>query len=392
MDLRLDRLARNLRDEALRLFFPLAAGHAALWPLAWVLVHRLDLPLAQAVPPAFWHAHEMLTGAFGAALIGFLLTAPAEWTRQPRPRGRILFAVAGLWAVGRLVGLVGGDALALIAAVADVTWMGGLVVYLAVTAWRARSWELRGFLAWVAVLWISEASVWFGFLTGDLAFARDALFGALLAFAGLLALALARITPPITNRVLDPTGARTPFRPHPARRNLAPALIAVAGVALAAGASMAVQGYLLIAAGAACLDRSAEAFVGKAFFRAEILALGGAAALAGAGLILIGASRIGLPLPELAGVHLLSMGGLGLAVLAVLVLAGRLHTGRPLGLGPLEKSAFALLLGATFARVLAALMIFPDQTGQLHALAAAAWAGAFLLWLVVHWPWLAAEG
>jgi uncharacterized protein involved in response to NO len=82
-----------LTDEGLRLFFPLAALHAALWPVLWIFVFAFGLPLAQDMPPGLWHAREMLIGAYGAALIGFIVSALPEWTDTPRPRGRVL-----LWA------------------------------------------------------------------------------------------------------------------------------------------------------------------------------------------------------------------------------------------------------------------------------------------------------
>ncbi|HYD68941.1 NnrS family protein, partial [Azospirillum sp.] len=61
-----------LGDEGLRLFFPLAALHAALWPFLWVVVHGFQLPFAGALPPGLWHAHELIFGSYGAALIGFI--------------------------------------------------------------------------------------------------------------------------------------------------------------------------------------------------------------------------------------------------------------------------------------------------------------------------------
>ena len=135
-----------LGDEALRLFFPLAALHAAAWPLLWTAVYGLDLPLARTVPPSMWHGHEMLIGAFGAALLGFIFTAVPEWSNQDRPRGAILFVLAGLWGLGRLVGLFGADMLGALGAIADLAWLGAMVVFLALTAVRQRALGLRGFL------------------------------------------------------------------------------------------------------------------------------------------------------------------------------------------------------------------------------------------------------
>lgn len=389
MGKKLRATAAVLGDEALRLFFPLAAIHAAAWPLLWVAVYSLDLPLARTVPPSLWHGHEMLIGAFGAALLGFIFTAVPEWSNQDRPRGAVLFALAGLWGVGRLVGLLGTDVLGALGALADLAWLGAIVVFLGLTAIRQRALGLRGFLFWIVALWLGEAVTRYGFLTGDLHLAKTALWLSVLAFTAVLGLALARITPPITNLILDPELRSTPFRPHPGRLNLGPILIAAAMAGTILGASAAVEGFLLIAAGAAFMDRSAEAFVGRAFFRTEILALGGSSALAGCGLLLVGASRLASGIPELAGLHLLTMGGLGLGVLSVFAIAGKLHTGQPLGLEVPVKMAFLLLVGGTVARAVAAFdPMTPSIAGALHLTSALMWAGAFLLWLGCYWPCL----
>jgi uncharacterized protein involved in response to NO len=206
-----------------------------------------------------------------------------------------------------------------------------------------------------------------------------------LLFVGLLGLALARITIPVTNLVLDPSERTSPFRPHPGRLNVAPGLAAVAVAAEVAGLSQAVQGYLWIAAGAAFMDRVAEAFIGREALRTEILGLAGAAALAGTGLMLVGAGRLGAPIPESTALHVLLMGGVGMGILSVFAIAGRLHTGQTLGFTPMTKLAFALLLLGMLLRVVPDLgwLTLPGPT---HGLASAVWASAFLLWLRDYWP------
>jgi uncharacterized protein involved in response to NO len=71
-----------------------------------------------------------------------------------------------------------------------------------------------------------------------------------LVFLGLLGLALARITVPVTNLVLDPTEATSPFRPHPCRLNLAPGLVLVALAGDVAGLSPMVTAFGLFFASA----------------------------------------------------------------------------------------------------------------------------------------------
>ncbi|HYF90135.1 NnrS family protein [Azospirillum sp.] len=383
-------LAGILGDEGLRLFFPLSALHAALWPLLWAVVNSFALPIDGAIPPVLWHGHEMLFGAFGAAVIGFVTTAIPEWTDTRRLQGRALFALAGLWGIGRAGGLVGGDGAAIVAAVADTVWLGALPLYVATLSWRKRTTRLFGMLVWLGALAMSGGVVHAGFFLGDAALAQAGLHGAGLVLLGLLGLVLARITVPITNLVLAPGGGSSPYRPHPGRLNLAPGLVAIALAGDIAGIPPAVGAYLTIAAGAAFLDRVAEAFIGREFFRTEILALAGSSLLAGAGLLLVGASRLGAPFPETPALHLALMGGLGLGVLAVFAVAGLFHTGRTLPLPRPARLAILLLVTAVLLRVLPDLGVLPPPPGPPHALAGLSWATAFLLWLRVYWPFLSA--
>src|SRR5690606_5163480 len=126
---------------------------------------------------------------------------------------------------------------------------------------------------------------------------------------------------------------------------------AVLVLAEAMGLSEPTTGYLFVAAGAALMDRVAEAFIGKAIIRAEILALAGSSTFAGIGLILIGLTHLGVPIPERGGLHLAFMGGLGLGVLAVFSIAGLRHTGQALGFVRRTRLAMLLLVGATLLRV-----------------------------------------
>lgn len=381
-------LSAVLVDEGFRLFFPLAALYAALWPFQWVFVFGLDLPFARVNAPGLWHAHEMIFGAFGAALLGFITTAVPEWTDTERLRGRQLYALASLWGVGRLVGFLGMDALNLLGALADAGWIAALAAYVAWTSWVKRTDRLLAFLYWISGLFVCLIGVRAGFHLGDHELAQWWLHLAGFVFLGLLGVALARITVPVTNQVLDPSEETSPFRPHPGRITLAPGLVAILIAGEFLGFSVEVTGYLAIAAGAAFMDRAGEAFVGREAARTELMALAGSAIMAGGGLILLGAARLGAPVAEATALHLSLMGGLGAGVLMVLSIAGLLHSGRPLGFPLLTRIGFAMLVAAVALRVLPDLGIIPHLPGPLYGGAAVFWAAAFLLWLRDYWPFV----
>lgn len=82
------------------------------------------------------------------------------------------------------------------------------------------------------------------------------------------------------------------------------------------------------------------------------------------------------------------MGGLGLSVLAVFCIAGRLHCGQTWGLGWRSKVAASCLLTSVALRALPDLGVSIPVVGQTYALTALLWAAAFLLWLADYWPLL----
>lgn len=379
-----------LGDEGFRLFFPLSALYLAGFPLLWVLGLGFDLPLVRTVPPSLWHAHEMIVGGFGAALIGFLTTAAPEWTDTEPLRGRPLWILAALWAAGRAVGMLGWDGMSLIGALADLSWLAMLIAYLVRLSIGRRTDRLVAFVFWLVVLAACVVETRFAFLAGDTQRAQGGVHLAGFAFVGLLGLALARISVPVTNLVLDPTETSSPFRPHPGRLNLAPGLVLIAIIGQAAGLSEAAAGYLILAAGAAFMDRVGEAFVGRHATRAEILMLAGSAALAGAGLMMTGAAMLGAPWLPVTGLHLAFMGGLGLGVYTVFCIAGLLHSGRPLGLSRTVRLGAAALVASVLLRVAPDLGL--ELPGPLHGLAALAWAGGFLAWALAFWPAVSRPG
>jgi uncharacterized protein involved in response to NO len=383
-------LRSTLGDEALRPFFPLAALHAALWPLLWTVAYGLSLPLAAAISPGTWHAGEMVLGTYGAALLGFILTAVPEWTDTARLRGAPLFALAALWGLGRCAGFLGADDPAWPVLFADAAWLLFLPAYVAVISRRKRTDRHLAFVGWLAALAAAGIAGRLAAALGDDAAAREAFRLAGLIFLGLLGLALSRIAAPVTNRVLDPGLTTTPYRPHPGRRNLAPGLVALVVLGELAGLSPGVSGWLLIAAGAAFLDRVGESFVGAELRRAEMLALAGSPLLSGAGLLLAGAARLGAPWGEAAALHLALMGGLGTGVLAVFAVAGLMHTGRDLPVPRATAWALGAAFGATLLRALPDMGLISEPPGPAYGLAAALWAAAFLVWLQAYWPMLSA--
>ena len=381
-------LARAMSAEGLRLMFPLAALHAALWPFLWVVVWSLDLPFATSSLPGHWHAQEMLVGSFGGALLGFLTSALPEWTDTQRLSGRPLFLLAALWAGARVLGFLAVEKGWLLGLMFDQAWMLFLLAYVLRLAWIRKSTDLLGFPLFVIAFATAAASLRIAMALESYELAESSIRILGLSLLGLLGLALARITVPVTNLILDPTEKTSSYRPHPGRVHLAAGLTMLVILAEGATLSDTVRGYLMLAAGAAFLDRVAEGFVGREGFSLELGGLWMSSALAGTGLVTCGLSLAGLPLPWLGGLHLALMGGLGLGVLQVLSIAGLLHTGQPLRFSRTTRLSILLLVLSVLVRIL------PEFAPSLalpfgpHGLASTLFSLSFLLWAKAYIPLL----
>jgi uncharacterized protein involved in response to NO len=88
-----------------------------------------------------------------------------------------------------------------------------------------------------------------------------------------------------------------------------------------------------------------------------------------------------------AGIHALAVGATAGLIIGMVTRTARGHTGRALRASRLEVAAYLLVAGAAVARVLLPLLA-PAATAHWLAVAALAWAGAFLLYLWVFAPWL----
>lgn len=87
-----------------RPFFPIACIAGLLLPLLWVLIFTgaVPPPPTFAVSPLQWHAHEMFYGFGWAGLGGFLLTATKNWVGVRGWYGKALAFLVAAWALDRI--------------------------------------------------------------------------------------------------------------------------------------------------------------------------------------------------------------------------------------------------------------------------------------------------
>lgn len=379
-----------LLSEGLFLFFPAAALHAVASPLLWVAFFGLSMPFLHGISPGQWHAHEMIFGTYGAALAGFLTSAVPEWTDTPPRRDRALLLLLFLWLPGRIVGLFGLESAVAPAAVTDAAFLCVLLWYVVKALIERGSTRHASFAICLTLLLALEITVRVAWLSRMHDLAGRCLQAAVMVFLVFLSLALARINVVVINLALDPSGETAPYRPHPGRQNLTAGLVALYAVAALVAPNSAVPAYLALAAAAACFDRLAEWFVGAAVWRTHILALAATNVFAGFGFLTLGLSGLGVPVAPSAGIHMLTVGSLGLAVMSVFIIAGLRHSGRPLDLPWQAHAAIITMAAAGVVRVIPDIGLGTTFSAIHYVISALLWSTAFAFWLAGFVPLLSA--
>lgn len=363
-----------------RPFFLFAAAQGALAMAAWLGMLTGLLPLPKVAGGAIvWHAHEMLFGFAMAALAGFLLTAVPEFTGQPpMPRRRLQWLVA-LWLAGRLAFACAGTLAAWLAALCDLVLLSMLIGSIAGPLWRQPDRRHIAFVYALLALLFTHSGFYFALLAGD-----DAMPWLRLAIGVLMALiivALSRISMRLINDILAAQGTETaPYLARPPRRALAIFAIAAYSVGEFLLPGNAVAGWLALAAASAIANLLNDWHIGRALCQRWVLIPYLIYVCMALGYALIGVGRLSGMEATSAGEHLLVVGALGLAILVVMAVAGRIHSGWGLDHRGWLPLAAGLLCLATVLRALAE---WPAAVIAENGLAASAliWFAAWLIYL-----------
>jgi len=368
-----------------RPFFLLTAASAVVALALWAAFFAVGLPLP-ATPggPVVWHAHAMLYGFAMASVAGFVLTAIPEFTTTRAIDREPVFALLVLWLAGRLAFAAPSIPGAAIAAMlADTGLLAGLIVLVAPRLWRDPDRRHLSFLWALSALVVTTV----GFHVEALAGA-DPLRWLLLTTGLLMALivvAMSRISMRIVNAALEEAGETTiEYLARPPRRKLAIFCILLHAAAEFVAPGHPVSGWIALAAGAALLNLLNDWHVGRALLQRWALMLYLVYWFMAAGYAVMGIALLTDAPWVSAGRHLAMIGAMGLAIFAVLNIAGRVHAGFEPDRRIWVPVAVTLIAGAALLR--AAMGVGPVSAGFALAAASTCWIAAFGLHLVYHLP------
>jgi uncharacterized protein involved in response to NO len=368
-----------------RPFFLVGALWAAIAVAAFVaaLSGGLHWP-ADALTPARWHAHEMLFGFVAAAVAGFLLTAVPTWTSSRPVSGSALALLCALWLGARAAlwpwfGLQSTPWILL-----DAAFLPALAAAVGIALVRARNY--RNFQFMLLLLLLAAADFWF--LASHLGWLGPPPFDLLRFAANLVMLMITvvagRIVPLFTRNALLRAHVKVVIEPKPwLERASFAAVVAVLIVDLVRP-DTALAG-VLAAIAAALLSAGVSRWYGHRTLSMPIVWILHAGYLwIVIALALKAAWLLGGFVWAANWLHALTAGAFGTMILGVTTRVALGHSGRELVVAKPIAVAYWLVIAGAALRVIAP-VVLPFYFGIIFA-AAAAWALAFVIFLLVYAP------
>ena len=351
----------------------------SLWALIsvaiWVFAPHL---LGGRLNGVWWHAHEMLWGFVATIAVGFLTTASATWTGINPLKGGALGALALCWLVARVAYLVPGDAAFVLGAVVDALFYLTAALALWRVIFRARS-KRNYVLPWMVLL-LGGSHVLFmlAIAQGQAMLLTDVMRTGILCMVFIALLIARRVIPFFASRAI--AGLTIPMHQRSGLVQLVACAVALLAVAAGLDRLLALGAAV---AGAIALYQLVQWKPGRVVGVPLLWVLYLSWLFLGAGLILAACYFMGWH-PGWMGrqalyVHVIAMGGFSVMIMGMITRTALGHTGRPLKADRKMVFSYALVVLATLARVAA--LIMPSVTLPMLHLAAAAWIGAFGLYL-----------
>jgi uncharacterized protein involved in response to NO len=377
---------RSFLSYAFRPFFLLNAVFAAMMIAAWALVFQGYSFSGLPADIINWHAHEMLVGCAMAAIAGFILTAVATWTDRKPVQGLLLVVLVLAWVAGRVAMALSGFMTAEQVMFVDMLFPALLVALVArevFAAGNSRNYPIVFITLMLALLNLFFHAGNIGWVPLSLNADRVSLYLLIHLVLLLVTVIGGRIIPNFTTNWLRSKGHQSLPVCSPLVDRVTILLTLFTGLYAAIVPFSLLTGILALAAALAHLVRLSR-WCGLAT-RAEpmLFILHVAYLWLPIGYLLTACAVFGWGVPATAALHALTVGAIGLMVMAVSTRVALAHTGRELHAARLTVLAYWVLMLAVVLRVLSP---FSEHYMLLLNASVCAWVGAFVLFFLVYYP------
>lgn len=327
----------------------------------------------------WWHMHEMLFGFVAAIMAGFLLTAVQTWTQVPSIKGKPLMALVLLWLAGRVLMLFPDIASPVINAIVDSLFLPAAIIALAIPILKVRQWRNLVFVPVLTLMAIANIVMHVQAQAAG-AIQQVAYFTVLLITLVMCILG-GRVFPMFTAN-----GTQTQRVPSIAWLELFSIVSVLVCVLLATGwipVGETITAVVFIVAGGANFIRAFRWRIWVTFGTPLVWPLHISYWALSIGLVLVGLAQVVDIITMSQAIHTITVGAMGLMILAMISRVSLGHTGRNIAVGAVLNFAFILLVLSLLVRVLMPSLLSSHYI-LLMLVAGVMWAVAYTLFVIKY--------
>ncbi len=386
-DLQKEQKITPLLRLGFRPFFLSGAVFSIVAIILWLLMYKGAVNLLPLGGGYWWHIHEMIFG-FGCAIIaGFLLTAVQNWTGVRGAQGSTLLILFLLWLAGRVVVLFPSLLGEILTTIIDLSFLPVVAFVLAKPIIAIKQYRNLFFVPLLMLFTIANLEMHLAIYFPDTFTVTFSAYAGVLLVTFLMSVMAGRVTPMFTANGTKTTKAT----PLPWLDKITNGSLGITMFSLllqpVVGFSETFFGVILIIAGIFQTIRWMRwrpwITLGVPLLWSIHLSI----KFIAYGLIILGLSYLIDEIPSNHIWHLLTVGGMGGLILAMISRVSLGHTGRPLSPPKAMTLAYILITLAALIRALGP-WVLPEKTLLFIDISGTFWLLAFGIFVVTYGPML----
>jgi len=386
-DLQKEQKITPLLRLGFRPFFLSGAIFSVVAIVLWLLMYKGTVNFSPLGGGYWWHIHEMIFG-FGCAIIaGFLLTAVQNWTGVRGAQGSVLLVLFILWLAGRIVVLFPDLLGAELTTIIDLSFLPAVAFVLGKPIIAIKQYRNLFFVPLLLLFTIANSEMHLAIYNSDTFTITYAAYAGVMLVTFLMSVMAGRVVPMFTAN-----GTQTPkATPLPWLDKVTNGCLAIAMLYLllepVVGFSEIFFGILLIVAGIFQTMRWLRWRPWITLGVPLLWSIHASIKFIAYGLIVLGLSYLVAEIPSNHIWHLLTVGGMGGLILAMISRVSLGHTGRPLTPPKAMTLSYIFITLAALIRALGP-WVLPEKTMIFIDISGAFWLLAFGIFAVTYAPML----
>lgn len=351
----------------------------------WLLILKGVVSFSPLGGGYWWHIHEMIFGFASAIVAGFLLTAVQNWTGVKGAQGNVLIALFSLWLIGRVLLLIPELLGNIITAIIDISFLPVVAIILAKPIIAIKQYRNLFFVPLLMLFTLANTEMHLAVFFPETFNIKLSGYAGVMLVTFLMSVMAGRVVPMFTaNGTKTPKVNQLPWLDKITNGSLGLTMFILLFHPLL-GFNEFLFGVLLIVAGISQCMRWLRWRPWITLGVPLLWSLHSALKFIWFGLILLGISYLIPEIPSNHIWHLLTIGGMGGLILAMISRVSLGHTGRPLTPAKSMNIAFIMISLSAIVRAFGP-WAMPDKSLIFYDVSALCWLIAFGVFAINYGP------